>query len=275
MRLPSKIVIGVGATLFAFLVLGVASRWRSRSVLRFPYIGKPLSQADYDRMAHMPGWVGVPFRTPDGVVLRGLEKQPPSGGPWVIFFNGNSPQMLSEGQAFIEALSKDSNIGGAVWAYRGFDGSQGKPGPDALVDDAWGAYLSLLQRHELKPQALHIVGFSLGTNLAAAVAARAGERAPASLTLMAPMTELNMGERSQLFLDRYQTLQYLNAIQSPTLVIHGLEDRTLPIEHGRAIAGALAARGRLLEVPGLAHYELPLSAPALSAVRAFVREHTR
>jgi pimeloyl-ACP methyl ester carboxylesterase len=53
-------------------------------------------------------------------------------------------------------------------------------------------------------------------------------------------------DRTPSLLDR------LGSLRVPTLVVHGTNDHVLPIEHGRALAGAIPG-ARLVEVPGLGH----------------------
>lgn len=51
----------------------------------------------------------------------------------------------------------------------------------------------------------------------------------------------------------------LTDIAAPTLVVHGVEDQVVPIEHARANAASLAA-GHLVELSGVGH-AVPLQAP--------------
>ncbi|MEJ0099026.1 MAG: alpha/beta hydrolase [Pseudomonadota bacterium] len=273
MPLRVKVVAGI-----AIVVIGVAlatlGYLRSRMLPRFPYMARPLSDADYAAMAARPGWRAVKLDVAPGVELRGLLREPATpAGPWVIFFNGNSATVLHEGQQVLDALCADHGWGGIVWGYRGFDSSRGAPDPASLEDDGFKAYTALLADQKIRPGAVHIVGFSLGTSVAAAVAARASAQPPASLTLLAPMTHLYLGERTQLRLHRYETEKWLPQIASPTLVIHGDKDATLDVGNGRAVAAALGSRASLLVLPGIAHYELPLTPAAQDAMRTFIEAH--
>ena len=56
-----------------------------------------------------------------------------------------------------------------MWAYRGYDGSSGVPDPTTLVDDAVDAYSELVREQHVAPDRVHLVGFSLGTAVAAAL----------------------------------------------------------------------------------------------------------
>lgn len=254
-------------SLFGFL--------RSGRRPRFQYVARTLSDTDYRLLADRPGWRPQRLAVAPGIELRGLLRQATHpAGPWILFFAGNSGSLLHEGQQVLEALCEVQGWGGVVWAYRGFDSSGGVPDPIALENDGVMAWSQLLSSQRIGPDAVHLIGFSLGTSIAAAVAAHASRTPPASLTLLAPMTELYVGDRIQFRLHRYETTRWLAGIANRTLVIHGSQDTALPVENGRAVARALGSRARLLELPGLGHSELPLSPAALDAMRAFISGNT-
>lgn len=275
MALPQHFRLVAGIALAALVLsLATVGFLRARMQPRFPYIGQPLSDTDYRAMAAKPDWRAQQLRVAPGVELRGLLRAPATpAGPWVLFFNGNSEHMLREGQEILDALCAERGWGGIVWAYRGFDSSGGQPDPAALAEDGFKVYTALLQEQKIQPNAVHLIGFSLGTSIAAAVAAQAGQHPPASLTLLAPLTTIYLGESTQLRLHRYETSRWLAAIESPVLVIHGVNDTTLPIENGRAVAQALGARAQLLEVAERGHHDLAMSAAAQNAMRTFITQH--
>lgn len=272
MTLQLKLLAGAAVVVAGALV--AFGFLQSRKLLRFSYMASPLAEADYSAMASKPGWRAHKVNVAPGVELRGLLREPATpDAPWVLFFNGNSGTMLREGQQMLDALCAAQGWGGVVWAYRGYDSSGGKPDPGQIEADGFKAYSALLAERKLDPRSVHLVGFSLGTDMAAAVASQAHAAPPASLTLLAPMTAINLGERTQLRLHRYETSKWLADIASPVLVIHGASDATLPIEQGRAVAQALGSRATFLELPGLGHLELPTSAAAQNAMRAFITQH--
>ena len=254
--------------------LGTIAYDRLHQHPRFPYMGGPLSDPDFSAMAAKPGWRGLHLRVADGVELRGLLREPATpAGPWILFFNGDSANTLRIGQRLLDALCTERGWGGVVWTYRGFDSSGGTPNPAALEADAIKVYSDLLIEQKIQPNQVHLVGFSLGTSIAAAVAAQAHQMPPATLTLLAPMTVVYLGERTQVRLHRYETLKWLDGIASPTLVVHGTSDTTLKVEYGRAVAKSLGSRATLLEMPGLGHEELLVSPVVQAAIRAFIANH--
>ena len=104
MTMQSKVLVGIVALVLAGVV-GTLGWLRARMQPRFPYAARPLSDADYATMAAKPGWSAHQLRVAPGVELRGLLRKPASPeSPWVLFFVGNSPHMLQEGQQFLDAL---------------------------------------------------------------------------------------------------------------------------------------------------------------------------
>ena len=266
----------VALSLLVVASLGAMFSLSKSKISRFPYMGRELALPEFRALGARPGWQTRVLDLGSGVSLRGLVRPAAqAGAPFLLFFNGNSGQLLSEGQQLLDLICKDSSWGRALWAYRGFDGSSGQPNPKVLEDDALHVYQMLLEQEKLEPRSVHVVAFSLGTSIATALVSRARDRAPASLTLLAPLTVIDLGERFQLRKDRYETLKYLSSIVSPTLVVHGAKDETLPISGGRLVAERLGARGRFVEMPRDGHFELLDSEPVAELVRKFVSEHSR
>jgi pimeloyl-ACP methyl ester carboxylesterase len=264
------VVLAVGAATAALV-----QRGRGRTAPGFPYGRSQLSARDYAALASRPGWKPAEVPAGDGLTLRGLVRPPRDPrAPWVLFFQGNSNRLLGEGQAFLEALAGPDDLGLALVAWRGFDGSPGDPTRQALLGDA-AATVRWLREHGAAGSPLHLVGFSLGTMpaVAAALEAQRGpDRAPGgSLTLLAPFTTLRMYEagplRRWLTLEDWALLPLLDGLAGPVLVVHGTADQTLPVEMGREVARR-CPRGRLVELSGAGHLDLLEDPRTFAALRA-------
>jgi hypothetical protein len=269
-------VLGLLLALLVVVGLRKAVRSRSGAVRSFPYSRPVLTAEGWAALAAKPGWRAETVAVADGVVLRGLVRAPRApGAPWVLFFQGNSKRLLGEGQEVLEALAGQDDLGLALFAWRGFDGSTGEPTKAGFTADALAA-LRWLQAHRAGDGPLHLLGFSLGTLPAVAAALEgAGEPAarPRSLTLLAPFTVLEMHDagplRQKQNAEEWRLLPLVGGLKLPTLVVHGTDDQTLPIEMGRAIAQAIPG-AKLVEVPGQGHVPVMLDPRALAAVRAVV-----
>lgn len=271
-----------GAGLAALLLSPLYERFLGRKRLRFPYLARPIAAAQYSALAARPGWAKAEIAVAPELRLRGLVRKPASpSAAWILFYPGNDESQLERGQAFLQSLGADQDWGLAVFAYRGYDASDGKAKLADLRADAPQILAGLCAAQGVAAARVHLVGFSIGGHFAvhaAGAAARRGQRA-ASLTLLASVNDIVMLQPSpwaKLSLgEDYQTRPYLPDVPAPVLVIQGTADVALAGPgQGRDIAAALGNRARYLELEGVEHVPLLQNAAALDAVRGFIREHT-
>lgn len=254
---------------------------RKRNPLRFVYATGAVSPERYAALAAAPGWRRWNVRLSDGVVLHGLIRRPARPeAPWILFYPGNDAAQLATGQAAVAAVIGADDWGGAVIAYRGFDGSGGTPHIARLRTDGLEIYDALRAAEQLSAAQVHLSAFSIGGNIATYVAGQLAKRdAPAaSLSLMASVYDIVMVRPSILSRldpgDALQTLPFLAAVPAPVLVLTGSADDALNgTTQARAIATALDTRARYVELAGVKHAELLSTAAALDVVHAFVAAH--
>jgi len=265
------------------LALGVFARVLGQKKLRFPYLNSPIAQAEYQALASQPGWAARRITVAPAIRLNGLVRRPESAdAPWVLFYQGNDSQMLKVGQAFLSRLADGRDWGLAIFAYRGYDSSDGVPRLPVLAADAPEILEQLCVSERVDRGRVHVIGFSIGGHLAvrALVSAARLSPKPPSLTLLASVDEITMVPRS--FYDKFDpgddfhTVPFLADIPAPVLVVQGTKDEALAgPEQGRSIAAALGARARYLERPGVGHVELMENEPTLAAVREFILGHAK
>ena len=267
----------------AALALGVFGRVFGPKRLRFPYLNQALAPAQYQALASQPGWATRQIAVAPGVRLNGLVRRPKApDAPWLLFYQGNDAEMLKVGQSFLSRLSAERDWGLAIFAYRGYDSSEGVPRLPQLAADAPQILAQLCATEQVDRGRVHLLGFSIGGHLAvrAMVSAARLSPKPPSLTLLASVDDIVMVPRS--FYDKFdpgddfQTRPFLADIPAPVLVLQGTEDEALMgPEQGRAIAAALGSRARYLELPGAGHLELMTNQSALAAVREFIEAHSQ
>jgi pimeloyl-ACP methyl ester carboxylesterase len=279
-----KLGVGVtvlGVVLMISMAFPVYDRLFGRKRLRFPYLARPIPAATYDALAATPGWAKAELEVAPGTKLRGLVRKPSSSTrPWVLFYPGNDESQLERGQGFLSRLGGEADFGLAVFAYRGYDASDGKSELSGIRADAPELLAKFSQNFSLKPSQVHVAGFSIGGHFAVHAVAGAAKRGrpAASLTLWAPVNDIIMYHASPWEKltagEDYQTQPYLADVPAPVLVLQGSADATLdgPTQ-GRAIATALGARARYEELDGIGHVPLLAHEPALAKMREFVLEH--
>ncbi len=128
-------------------------RLARRPAERFPYDLKALSAADYATLAAHPGWEKSTTTVAPGIALNGLRRRPKSSAaPWILFYPGNDATQLATAQRFIDRVIGDNDWGAAVYAYRGFDSSPGRPNQAAYRRDATALLDTLIAREHLSNQ---------------------------------------------------------------------------------------------------------------------------
>ncbi len=175
--------------------------------------------------------------------------------PTVLFFHGQSGNLGDRADRLREILN--SGYGLLAPSYRGFPGSEGEPSELALISDG----VQLFDRLTGKGEAVVLHGQSLGTGIAAAVAA---ERPEAELLVLeAPFTatvDVAAGRYpflpvSVLMKDQFATRDLIEQITVPTLIFHGTEDETIPLHHGQALA-EMSDIAQLYVIPDGTHNDL-------------------
>jgi fermentation-respiration switch protein FrsA (DUF1100 family) len=282
-RLSRKGLLVLGFTAVMALSLGVFARVFGPKRLRFTYQTGSIAPAEYQALSSQPGWGARQITVAPGVRLNGLVRRPKAAdAPWVLFYQGNDGHMLKVGQAFLSSLASARDWGLAIFAYRGYDSSEGVAHLPLLAADAPEILAQLCATESVERARVHVVGFSIGGHLAVRAMGAVAKQTPkpASLTLLASVDDITMVKRSFYEKldpgDDFITRPYLSDIPAPVLVVQGTaDDALMGPEQGRAIAAALGSRARYLEIPGEKHIALMANEQALAAVREFIEAHSK
>lgn len=198
-----------------------------------------------------------------GARLQGVLRRPADrAAPVLMFFPGNATPQLATFLPVVERIRAGRDFGVSLFAYRGYDGSSGRPSPAAAARDA-RAQLRWLQRElGIATGRIALAGYSLGSGIALRLASelcaeREREPAPA-LLLLSPYWTLPLGPQHALRLlvpsHVYAVEDALPALRGPILVIAGGRDAALPVEtHARRLARALGTRADYRELPDASH----------------------
>lgn len=247
---------------------------------RLLYARTHLDDAALAALAAKPGWQSAKLAHGDAE-LNGLVRAPSSSrSPWILYFGGNATS-LAGSVWVLDHLRGEEDVGLAVFAYRGYDGSDGRPTQRRLIADGVAA-VKELETLGMDPSRLVIVGQSLGSGVATQVAASLQEKGKAlgGLVLVSPFLSVPKVARehvpcaaSCLFPDRWKTIRRAPELRLPALVLHGTKDTIIPVEHGEAVASAIPGAS-FVPIAGRDHNDL-WTPEALDDVRAFVLERAR
>jgi hypothetical protein len=193
--------------------------------------------------------------------------------PIVIYFQGNAEGLSARANRFTW-LTEDG-IGLLALAYRGYGGSTGRPSEQGLIRDARAAYDFV--RARVPAKRIVLFGESLGTGVAVALAS---EREIGALILDAPYTSIAAVGAAHypfapvrwLMKDQFHSDERIGRVSAPLLVLHGEQDRIVPIRFGEKLFAMAREPKRMVRFPRGGHVNLD-DFGAAKVVRAFLSEN--
>lgn len=191
----------------------------------------------------------ITIKTHDNVNITCWYHAPPDeNSPLLVYFHGNAFHIGDEWRVNKYKSFIDKNMGVAVISYRGYGKSEGTPTEKGIYIDADSTIAYLINQKKYKEQQLILYGESLGTGVSIEMALK--YRKIKNLILEAPYTSIEQKgiERYPwlpvriLIKDRFDSISKIKKIKTPTLVIHGKQDRTIPVLHGKRILDELGSQ---------------------------------
>jgi len=222
--------------------------------------------------AGLAAFQDLTLATSDGERLVAWWKAPEPGRAVLVYFHGNGGSLWN--RRFRARLLAEDGRGLLMVSYRGYSGSTGGPTESGLREDARAAYAWATQRVEAKQLVLY--GESLGSGVAVRLAS---ERPVGGVILEAPFTSTaDIAKLTYWFVpvdllmrDQFRSIDLIDTIKAPLLVLHGERDGLIPIRLGQKLFEAAQEPKRFVRLPGVSHVDV-LEGGGLAPVRAFLSE---
>lgn len=187
----------------------------------------------------------------------------PTAKGLLLCFHGNADLAVNA----IEWARKVSQLTGftvMLAEYRGYMNLGGRPTYLKSQIDSEAALIYARDSLHFTPDHIALYGHSLGTAIAAELAAR---HRPRSLLLESPFTSARDMARiiawrgieigwDLIARFHFDTLSTVASIDAPVSVAHGEQDRLIPSTMGKQIFAAAKVKGRMLLVPGATHNDV-------------------
>ena len=223
-------------------------------------------------LAGLPQAEEVTLTSGDGERLIAWFVPPRGNKPLVLYFQGNAEGLPARVGRFTWLTADGTGL--LALCYRGYGGSTGKPTEDGLIRDAVAAYDFARARYPA--ERIVLFGESLGT--AVAVALAAGHEIGA-LILDAPFTSAaEVGAAAYPFApvrwfmkDKFHSDERIGRVSAPLLVLHGEQDRIVPIRFGEKLFALAREPKRLVRFPQGGHVDLD-DHGAAKVVKEFLAE---
>ena len=166
----------------------------------------------------------------------------------------------------VQRMLAASGVASLVFDYSGYGRSTGFFDAWQAEDDAIAAFQFL--NEQVSPLPVSLLGFSLGSGVAAAVL----HRVPCgSLLLCAAFTSIRDAARSSGFPGfrrsgvppSWNAEEALPTCKVPVLIVHGEKDRLFPVAMAAELSACCGSSSKVILVPSLAHNE-PFHRPTLA-----------
>lgn len=209
------------------------------------------------RMAEDPSsqglyWEDVYFETSDGYALNGWYIPHDNSKHIVIFSHGNAGNISN--RVYFLNLMHQAGISVFIYDYRGYGLSEGTPNEKGLYKDLQAARSYLINNKGYKPSQIVLFGRSLGGPVSAYVA---GEKEVGGVVLESTFTSApDLATEIYPFVPpglarmNFSTLEYLNRINVPVLVMHSRNDEIIGYHHGEKLYEAANDPRRFEELHG-------------------------
>ena len=219
---------------------------------------RALDEAQARALAHTRRVEAVDVATADGLVLRGWLKHPEHWTPGerhpLVIVYGGIGQEISE---FAALAHTGSEWGWLAINYRGFGLSEGSPSERTVLDDAKRVYDWALARPDVDSANIVVLGRSLGTYVAIAVAAARKVRAAILATPFDSAAAL--GEEHYrvplgwLVQGHYNPALMAPMVSAPALFLLAEKDQVTPVKNGLALAQRWGGLAKTVLLRGAGH----------------------
>lgn len=262
------LALGAGGMILGVYALVLLALYLLQDALIFPVPDR--GRPTLDRWAAELGVEPIALTASDGVPLYGWHARG-DGSRGMLVFHGNGGD-ASIGGWFAQQLPGMDVVS---ISYRGYPGSGGAPSEAGMELDARAAWVYLTETVGIPPERVVIHGQSMGGGVALMLA---DEVQPAGIVLdstFCSILEVASGRVplvpvSLLLRNPFRSDLRAPNVRAPVLVLHGDDDRLIPVAQGRRLA-TLLPDATYVELPGWGHHTWLLDHPdADAAWRGFL-----
>lgn len=248
--------------LVAYVLLLIAMRLFESRMIFFPNYPSRL-EGDWHPRTLSPEDIWL--TASDGIKLHAWWISNADAKVTFLAFHGNASNIANRAETYEFLRDLPANV--LALEYRGYGHSEGKPSEDGLYRDADAAYQFLTNTKHADPTSIVSFGQSLGTTVAADLAAH---RKVGALVLEAPLPSVSRAASkifwflpglSLLVHSQFDTLSKLKKVTAPVMVIQCIHDPVLPFEFGKEVYSAAPSPKRSLWIEGECHEESSLIEP--------------
>ncbi|NSX56532.1 alpha/beta hydrolase [Parasulfitobacter algicola] len=229
----------------------------------------PLDPTEVDPTGfNVPGLIANELTADDETRLVIWTRNPDPGKPVIVYFHGNASNLANRIHRF--DLFATQGYGLVALGYRGSSGSGGKARQSLIEADALVMYKALPDLVQITTDTpVVLYGESIGAAVSIQLAKTIRQnnfRKPAALVLEAPFTALPhvvvhlypwLKPITGIMVNKWPSEATIDQIDSPLLILHGVNDQLIPVQMGRDLLAASGADDKqMIEVAGAGHNDV-------------------
>ena len=222
-------------------------------IMQPKFLYAPVKEVPYTPAELDLDFENVVFKSDDGLLLSGWYIGAKGSEFTVLFCHGNGGNMTH----CLDSINIFHNLGlnCFIFDYRGYGGSQGKPGEEGTYLDVKAAYKWLTEEKKIRPDNIIIFGRSLGGCIAAQLASKV--RAGALIIEGTFTSYVDIGKKFYPYMPvrwfarfSYRTIDYIKDVHCPVMLIYSRTDEVVPFEFGLELYDAANEPKEFVEIFG-------------------------
>ena len=184
--------------------------------------------------------------------LDAFYHHPAPGKPVLLYSHGNG-EMLS---SIKPLLNRFISMGYGVMAYdyAGYGNSTGYPSEKQAYLDIEAAYNYLVKTHKFTPQDIVIMGYSVGSGPSCYLAEKTDAKALVIISGFASAAQVLLP--FPVPFDQFPNAERLKNCKVPLMIIHGRNDKIVPIRNGRKLFSSSVAPLKRMHYEDAGHNDI-------------------
>ncbi len=189
----------------------------------------------------------------------------------LLYFGGNAEDVV-----YLNFEAKKFNVRQCItFNYAGYGSSEGQPSEKILYENALKLYDNSLNKYNLKPENIIIVGRSLGSSVATYLAAN---RKAAGLILITPFDSIKKLSQNRfkifpinlILKHTFSTIEYIEQVKEKILLLSALNDETIPIENLQNLKNVIASKATIIGYNDVSHNTIQAHNNYYSDINEFI-----
>jgi pimeloyl-ACP methyl ester carboxylesterase len=256
----------IGIVIGAVVLAGAFIYVRQDRLLFYPVRNDPQLRAHWR-------WKRIEITAGDHV-LEGwwADGADPNSSLTILYFGGNAEDVLVTARHAGRLEAKRM----LVVNYRGYGQTKGRPSQHALFEDALAIYDYALGPGGADPQDIVVMGRSLGSGVAAMLAARREPRAAILITPFDSISAVAAHHYPAFIVDRllrhpFPSTEFATSAKAPALFLIAELDSVIPPSHASTLAAAWRGEKHVHVLDGVGHNDIEAHAAYYPFINDFLR----